>query len=75
MLHHFNHSRLTAQLEQAQEWGMEGREGWFVVDMTQADGEISAEVKEIKGADGRLRGETKAEGLEGKKSHALSQQD
>ena len=46
---------------------MEGREGWFVVDMTQADGEISAEVKEIKGADGRLRGETKGEGLEGKK--------
>ena len=33
----------------------------------QADGEISAEVKETKGADGRLPGEMKGEGLEGKK--------
>lgn len=24
LLHHFNHSRLTAQLDQAQEWAMEG---------------------------------------------------
>lgn len=44
LLHHFNHSWLTAQLEQAQEWGMEGREGWCEVDVTQANGEISAEM-------------------------------
>lgn len=50
-------------------------EGWCEVDVMQADGEISAEVKETKGADGRLPGEMKGEGLEGKKWHGLSQKD
>lgn len=55
MLHHFNHSWLTAQLEQAQEWEMEGREGWSEVDVMQADGEILAKFKEPNGGGGGVR--------------------
>lgn len=62
-LHDFSHSWLTAQLEQAQEWGDGRREGWCEVDVTQADGEICIEIKGAKAADGKLQ----AKGLRSKK--------